>query len=77
MTIIIQFPRHRIVRPEAAAAEMQKGQRIKPLAFMLLPVRFWVGCWSWWLELVMEADDALTRSEASSSDRRRPFPEDR
>ena len=75
MTIIIQFPRRRIVRPEVV--EMQKGQRIKPLAFMLLPVRFWVGCWSWWLELVMEAEDAVTRSGAPSADRRRPFPEDR
>jgi hypothetical protein len=48
---IIAFPAHRIVR--TVSAEMQRGQRITPLALMLMPARFWVNCMSAWMDIML------------------------
>lgn len=45
---IIAFPPHRIVR-----TEMQRGQRITPLALMLMPARFWINCMSAWMDIMI------------------------
>lgn len=45
---IIAFPAHRIVR-----TQMQIGQRITPLALMLMPARFWLNCMNAWMDIML------------------------
>lgn len=50
--MIIPFPPHRIRR-----VITKEGQRITPLAFLLVPARLWVNYWSWWIDLALEIED--------------------
>jgi hypothetical protein len=54
MTVIVPFPVHRIVRSK------KKDQGINPLALLFMPVRLWLGYWTWWIDLAVnsvEPDD--------------------
>lgn len=63
---ITAFPAHRIVRYYPA----QQQQPASLMALLLTPAAMWVGCVQWWIDRILDAEEAAAAAVVKTEVRR-------